>query len=202
MKYSIFNNYGYLGVVELIFHWLYTKLFFRTCRLVRFPIHIRGRHAISIGVGFTAGRNVRLDAFPLNLNHTALLIGKDVQLNDSVHIGAVERVEIGDNTLIASRVFITDHDHGIYSQQDCSSGPDVAPIKRSLVAKPVYIGRNVWLGEQVFVLPGVTIGDGAVIGAGSIVTRDIPARCVAVGSPARVVRQWDESTQEWKRVHA
>jgi len=64
----------------------------------------------------------------------------------------------------------------------------------------VHIGKNVWIGESVCVLPGVTIGDGAVIGAGSVVTRDIPAQCVAAGNPARVIRQWDNATHEWKRV--
>jgi lipopolysaccharide O-acetyltransferase len=129
-----------------------------------------------------------------------LIIGNDVQLNDSVHIGAAELVEIGDHTLIASRVFITDHSHGVYDRQDNRSRPEVIPVKRPIVAKPVHIGRNVWIGEQVCVLPGVRIGDGVVIGAGSVVTRDIPAQCVAAGNPARVIRQWDEDAQEWKRV--
>ncbi|NEB07042.1 DapH/DapD/GlmU-related protein, partial [Streptomyces sp. SID13726] len=52
----------------------------------------------------------------------------------------------------------------------------------------VVLGRNVWLGANVTVLPGVTIGDDAVVGAGSVVTRDVPARTVVVGTPARVVR--------------
>ena len=56
----------------------------------------------------------------------------------------------------------------------------------------MVLGRNVWLGANVTVLPGVTIGDDAVIGAGSVVTRDIPARSIAVGSPAHVVRTIEE----------
>ena len=54
---------------------------------------------------------------------------------------------------------------------------------------PVHIGRNCWLGTGTVVLPGVSIGDGSVIGAGSVVTRDIPAGVVAVGSPCRVLRE-------------
>ena len=53
---------------------------------------------------------------------------------------------------------------------------------------PVRIGSNVWIGAGAVILPGVTIGDNTVIGAGSIVTHDIPADCVAVGNPCRVVR--------------
>ncbi|MFG1922564.1 sugar O-acetyltransferase [Cryptosporangium sp. NPDC048952] len=55
-------------------------------------------------------------------------------------------------------------------------------------AKPIVIGDNVWLGGGVIVLPGVTIGENTVVGAGAVVTRDLPANVVAVGNPARVVR--------------
>ena len=194
------NIYGKLGLLTLALHWLYTRIRFPKARLVRFPIHIRGRYAMSLGARLTTGRHVRLDAFPIKANHTVLIIGNDVQLNDSVHIGAAESVEIGDYTLIASRVFITDHSHGVYDRYDIGSRPEVIPLERPIIAKPVLIGRNVWVGEQVCILPGVTIGDGAVIGAGSVVTRDIPARCVAAGNPARVIRQWDDASHEWRRI--
>ena len=58
-------------------------------------------------------------------------------------------------------------------------------------ARPIVIGANVWLGGGVIVCPGVTIGDNSVIGAGSVVTKDIPAHSLAVGNPARVIRQLD-----------
>ena len=194
------KKYGGLGLFVLAFHWIHTRLRFPTARLVRFPIHIRGRHAMRLGARLTTGRQVRLDAFPIESNRMVLVIGNDVQLNDSVHIGAAELVEIGDHTLIASRVFITDHSHGVYDRPDVGSRPDVIPVERPIVTLPVRIGCKVWLGEQVCILPGVTIGDEAVIGAGSVVTRDIPSRCVAAGNPARVIRQWDDVTHEWKRV--
>ena len=59
-------------------------------------------------------------------------------------------------------------------------------------AKPVTNGNNVWLGGKCVICPGVTIGDNSVIGAGSVVVKDIPANCVAVGNPCRVVRRLSE----------
>jgi maltose O-acetyltransferase len=56
-------------------------------------------------------------------------------------------------------------------------------------AEPIAIGHNVWLGGGVIVLPGVTIGDDTVVGAGSVVTRDLPPAVVAVGNPARIIRE-------------
>lgn len=56
-------------------------------------------------------------------------------------------------------------------------------------AEPVTVGDNVWLGGGVIVCPGVTIGENTVVGAGAVVTRDLPANVVAVGNPARVVRE-------------
>ncbi len=58
-------------------------------------------------------------------------------------------------------------------------------------ALPVTIGSDCWLGAGVIVMPGVTIGDGTVVGAGSVVTKSLPPHVVAVGNPARVVRQLD-----------
>ena len=59
----------------------------------------------------------------------------------------------------------------------------------SLATAAVTIGNNVWIGAKATITKGVTIGDNAVIGAGAVVTHDIPADCLAVGVPARVVRR-------------
>lgn len=56
-------------------------------------------------------------------------------------------------------------------------------------AKPITIGDNVWLGGGAIVGPGVSIGENTVVGAGAVVIRDLPSNVVAVGNPARVVRE-------------
>jgi len=63
---------------------------------------------------------------------------------------------------------------------------------------PVAVGRGCWIGQNVVILPSVTIGEMSIIGANSVVTHDIPARSIAVGAPARVIKQWDEKSRRWR----
>lgn len=196
---KIFTRYGVVGSLKLARDYALTKIFVRGARIVRHPWYFRGQKNIAIGRGFTAGVGLRMDAF-CNNRDVIIRIGDNVQVNDYVHIGAILSVSIDSNTLIASKVFISDHNHGQFNSNHEDCGPSLPPLVRPLSAEPVSIGKNVWIGESVCILPGVAIGDGAVIGAGSIVTTNIPARCVAAGNPARVIREWDNVTHEWKRV--
>lgn len=115
-----------------------------------------------------------------------------VDYGENIHIGArsfvnynlvaldVVSIVIGDDCMIGPNVQLLTPTHPI----------DPQPRRDKLeAARPITIGDNVWLGGGVIVCPGVTIGDNSVIGAGSVVTRNVPANVVAVGNPARVVRQ-------------
>jgi len=193
----ISSRYGLFQSIWLFFCVVYTRLFFKGARLVRLPIFLRGRKNMDFGEGFTCGYLVRLDAFGVG---SRIRFGRNVQLNDFVHIGAMECVDIGDNVLIASRVFITDHDHGIYGTDARSNSPSTPPADRPICSNPVIIGNNVWIGENVSILPGVKIGDGCIIGAGSVVKSSIPRHSIAVGVPATVVKRFDEADQVWVKV--
>jgi lipopolysaccharide O-acetyltransferase len=188
------RKHGLVHLVWLAVCKIYTATFYPGCRLIRLPIMVRGRSNISFGRGLVTGFMVRLDAFGQS---GCLQFGDRVELNDFVHIGALRSVVIGDDALIASRVFISDHDHGIYSGAGDHSSPDERPRSRVDHVQPVRIGNRVWIGEGASVLAGVTIGDGAVIGAGAVVTRDVPEACLAVGAPARVIRRYDAATGRW-----
>lgn len=59
----------------------------------------------------------------------------------------------------------------------------------TVVAKPIYIGKNVWITTRCIILPGVKIGDNSIIAAGSVVTKDIPPNCLAGGNPAKVIKK-------------
>jgi lipopolysaccharide O-acetyltransferase len=195
------SNYNVPGLFRLIRDLLYTKLFFRKSRLIRLPVYIRGERFIDFGNQLTTGVALRIDAFPYDKRKEKLItIGDRVQINDYVHIAARLRLTIGNDVLIASKVFITDHNHGKYSGDDQSS-PHEAPAKRAEVSAPVSIEDNVWLGEYVTVLPGVTIGKGAIIGAMSVVNKDIPPYTIAVGAPAKVIKRYNESNGQWERVN-
>ena len=191
--------YGIWGYLRLIRDKLFTIIFFPRARIMRLPIYIRGRKGIIGAEGLTTGVNLRIDIINSDVVNATLKIGRNVEINDYVHIGVADRVSIGDNTLIGSKVFISDHNHGSYSG-DHHSSPNSSPISRALLPKKVSIGKNVWIGEFVSILPGVTIGDGCIIGAMSVVIKDIQANSIAVGSPAKVIKIYDETRCQWVSI--
>ena len=112
--------------------------------------------------------------------------------------------DFGRNLRLGERVFINSgcrfqDQGGITVGDDCLIGHDVVmatlnhdmdPSRRAdLHPAPIVVGNQVWIGAKATVLPGVTIGEDAVVGAGSVVTKDVPAGTVVVGSTARVVRE-------------
>ncbi len=195
------RSYGVCGVVRLIKDLCLTKLSYPQARLMRRPIYLRGRKWMKLGKGFTCGPGLRMDVFPQTQTKVPLLsIGACVQVNDYVHIAVAQSVIIGDRVLIASKVFISDHGHGNYSGNGPHDSPLIPPVQRKLTCSPVVIEDDVWIGEFVAVLPGVTIGKGSIIGTHSTVTKSIPPYSIAVGSPARVIKQYNFDTKTWERV--
>lgn len=106
-------------------------------------------------------------------------VGDRFYANYNCVILDVAKVTIGDNVQFAPNVAIYTAGHPIHPDAR-NSGYEYGI--------PVTIGSNVWVGGNTVVLPGVSIGDNAVIGAGSVVTKDVPANCVAAGNPCRVLR--------------
>ncbi|MEJ7645953.1 MAG: hypothetical protein WKF87_15265 [Chryseolinea sp.] len=195
------KRYGIFGFVQLMFYQIYTLIFFRTAKLIRLPIDIRNRRNIDFGFGLTCGRYCRFEVHPSKNSDESILLtfGKNVQVNDFVHIVAIDKVIIGDNVLIASKVFISDSNHGKYAGDD-QSPPSVAPASRALSSSPVKICDNVWIGEFVSVLQGVTIGSGSIIGTMSVVTKDIPPNSIAAGTPAKVIKRFNFESGKWEKA--
>lgn len=155
---------------------------------IEYPFILIGGDCISIGNNFHAYKHFQLEAHKAhNGNKFApeIKIGNNVSINYNVHIGAINQVIIGDNVLIASKVFITDHHHGKTNKESL----EIPPSERILYSKgAVVIRDNVWIGENVSIMPGVTIGKNSVIGANSVVTHDIPENCIAAGNPAKIIK--------------
>ena len=110
--------------------------------------------------------------------------GKNIKIGKNVFINACCRfqdqggIDIGDGSLIGHNTTIATLNH------------DFNPAKRqNLTPRPVKIGKNVWIGSDCTILPGVEIGDGVIIGAGSVVTKSVPKNTIAVGNPARVIKE-------------
>lgn len=196
---SKFKQYGIFGLVHLTLDTLRTKLLFPNARILRFPIDIRGKEFIKISKGFTTGRYCRIEAYPTDNKSIVLSIGTNVQINDFVHITAMNCVSIGNNVLMASKIYISDCSHGYYEGKETDSSPEVSPINRPYKVDKVIIEDNVWIGELVSVLPGVIIGKGTIIGANSVVTKSIPPNCIAVGSPAKVIKKYNFKSQIWEK---
>ncbi|MBR5206437.1 MAG: acetyltransferase [Alistipes sp.] len=195
------NDYSLLQKVQLAIYLFVTKLICRKARLFRLPIDLRGRKYIDFGYSLTTGVGCRFEAFVTDeQKRKKIIFGKNVQVNDYVHISAMDSVVIGDNVLMASHVYISDNSHGFYGGGENDSSPLTPPKDRPYMIAPVKIGENTWIGEGVIVMPGVEIGSGCVIGAHSIVNKSIPNNCIAVGSPAKVVKKYSQESQKWEKI--
>jgi acetyltransferase-like isoleucine patch superfamily enzyme len=158
------------------------------------PYVIRSPHRVHVGRNVRVEENVFLSVVE---DHEGvkfdpiLRIGDDTVISSDLRLHCTGGIDIGKRVAIAARVYIGDsfRDYG-----DPYVAPRDMPIAEPI---PIRIGDGAFIGTGSTILPGATIGDRAIVAAGSVVTRDIPARTVAFGNPARVVRSWDERSQQW-----
>ena len=187
------NKYAFGELVGNVFSLIVTVLFYRPARLVRRPIYIRGRKSMVIGRKMTLGHSCRFD---LEGKKKTLFIGDNCEFGDNVHIVALKNVQIGNNVLSASKVFISDTNHGSYKGENQDS-PLIPPRRRRLISDDVVIGNNVWIGENVVILAGTTIGDGCVIGANSVVKGKYNRNEMIAGVPAHVIKAYSTKDNQW-----
>ena len=148
-----------------------------------------GAHTTYIGEQYiTIGNNTHMGDFgrlTKQIFSPEIIIGDNCSIGSQSHITAINKIVIGNNVLTGPRVLITDNSHGA----SIDTILDTPPSKRELVSNgPVTIEDNVWIGEGAMIMPNVTIGKGSIIAANSVVTKDIPAYCVAAGSPAKIIK--------------
>ena len=113
-----------------------------------------------------------------------LRIKGDSFLNTNSVLNCFDYIEIGNGTMISDDVRIQDSDnHGVYENGIAKE-----------ITKPIIIGDHVWIGKNALILKGVTIGNGAIVAAGSVVVKDVSAKTLVAGNPAKVIKD----NVEWK----
>lgn len=193
--------YGVYETILNVKNTLITRMFYPKARLLRFPLYMRNRKNISWEEGLSCGYNCRMECVSTSPDKCGeIVLGRNVKIGDNVHIAAASKVEVGDNVLMASHIFISDLDHGVYTG-DNQTSPEIAPDIREIHAEPIKIGKNVWIGENVVVLKGVTIGDGCIIGANALVNKNIPDNSIVVGAPARVIKKYNFENNTWEKIN-
>ena len=191
---------SFYELIKLSINLLKTKLFFPKARLIRFPFDIRGKKYIKYGKNFTTGTGCRIEAYKFFSDSPKLIIGNNVQINDYVHLACGQSLIIEDDVLIASKVYISDINHGNYSGENHSFPAEKAK-NRKIFSKPVKICENVWIGENAIILPGIEIGKNSIIGAGSVVTKNVPENCIVAGNPARIIKKYNFGNKKWEKVN-
>lgn len=169
---------------DVAFNAIFSRLCGAQVNMVWSDVKLQGAANIKFGERFSSGRGLWLQT----IENGRLEIGDKVNVSDWVHVGALDRVTIGNGCLLGSKVLITDHSHGPVDGF-CHEMLDIRPDARPLISKgPVVLEDQVWLGDSVVVLPGVTIGRNTIVGANSVVNRSLPSDSIAAGVPARVIR--------------
>ena len=184
-----------LGKIRILLYIIYTKIKTSGVKsvgnnVIAVPnLTLFGKDKIKIGDSCYFGPDCRIEAWKKYNKKSydpIIEIGEDVRINSTCHIGAINKVIIGKQTLLGSHVMIIDHSHGNNSIEEMS----IHPSERDLYSKgPIIIGERCWICENVTILPNVSIGDECIIGANSVVTKDMPSRSVIVGNPARIVKK-------------
>ncbi|MFD4957921.1 acyltransferase [Microbacterium sp. NPDC058389] len=150
---------------------------------IMLPFRAGNPHKVAVGRNVLIGPSSWFMVPILDTDGPVIHIHDRVRMNQT-SIAAVVEVVVEEAVGIARGVYIADHMHGF--------DDPALPVRDQPLARvaPVRVRRGAWLGQNAVVMPGVTIGEGAVVGANSVVTRDVPARTVVAGAPARVIREF------------
>lgn len=143
----------------------------------RIYIRIRKNGRIVLGDGVKTGTEIWL----VTANDAEFNIGENSTIGSYNILNGGHGLKIGANCVFGGFVYINTSDHGFRREELIQ--------KQGFFGARIEIGDDVWLGGHVFINKGLTIGNGCVIGAGAIVTKNIPEYSIAVGNPAKVIKE-------------
>lgn len=166
--------------------------------VVDYTATVQGSRFIEVGAGTWVQRHawltVPLIELPEPPKAPVLRVGERVQIGPRTTLSAVREVVVEDDVLFGMNVYVSDHVHSFRDPKVPIKDQGLPPAGR------VRIGKGAWIGANaVIVADGkdLEIGANAVVAANATVTKSVPPRSVAAGSPARVVDRWDEATGRW-----
>ena len=128
-------------------------------------------------------------------NASSIIFQDNISIGQNLHIisGGGQELTIGKNTTISANVFITNIDHK-YSDIDRHI------LEQSLAHNETKIGKNCFIGYGAVIQAGTTLGKQCIVGANSVVRGTFPDYCVIVGTPARIVKIYDQKTKLWEKL--
>lgn len=152
--------------------------------MIKYKCFISLKSEIQLAKNINIGEKTRISSFvKIKVTKGIIRIGENCTINSFCFIDSDKGgLEIGDNVLIGPHV-------GIHGSTYNYESREKLIIDQGIVSKGIRIEDDVWIGSHSTILDGVTIGKGAVIGAGAVVTKDIPPYSVAVGVPAKIIKE-------------
>ena len=153
------------------------------------PIFLKGIRNVYIGKKVRIFPHLRMET----QDGGSIVIEDDVVISQNVHITSAGKLKIGKSSLILANVFITNIDHD-YTE----IGKHVVNQKTSV--KETSIGENCFIGMGAAIMAGTTLGKQCIVGANSFVKGEFPDYCVIVGSPAKIVKKYNQVTKIWEKV--
>jgi len=141
---------------------------------------------------FSLGANSTIEDFStINNGVGEVIIGDRSRIGMSnVIIGPVY---IGNDVILAQNIVMSGLNHGY-------EDVNIAPKYQKVTTSPIHIEDEVWIGANVSIVAGVTIGKHSVIAAGSVVTKNVPPFAIAVGNPAKIIKQYNFESKQWEKI--
>lgn len=153
------------------------------------PIFLKGIRNVFIGKKVRILPHLRMET----QDDGTIEIEDDVVISQNVHITSAGQLKIGKSSLILANVFITNIDHD-YTE----IGKHV--VKQKIIVKETTIGENCFIGMGAAIMAGTVLGKQCIVGANSVVRGTFPDYCVIVGSPAKIVKKYNQQTQTWEKI--
>lgn len=198
----MFIKYDYIHKFVNLYYKIKTKLWYRIFfksigkgSNIMKPLRINNPENIEIGSKVIVNKNTWLLTLKVNDRTPKLVLDDGAIIGHYNHITCINNVYIGKNVLTADKVYISDNYHGY---EDIGIPIRLQEVKSKA---SVYIGENTWIGENVSII-SASIGKHCIIGSNSVVNKDIPDYCIAVGSPAKIVKRYNHKTKLWEKTNS